>query len=153
MNVKEYIEQHNAINYCEAIIYPNGEIEDAIPSHTYKLMAITKKSKEELDKLIPDRACPLDWLLGYTGCIAIWHTFFKYDGFITNEQYDTIHELVIHDILSDNIIGYYTDEFSRCDLLDKFYRGEIELEDIPEKPNKNIIIGKQACYKLDNNNK
>lgn len=149
MNVKNYIKQHNHYGYCEAIIYPNGDIEDAIPSHTYKLMAITHKSRKELNELIPDRASPLDWLLGYTGCIAIWYNFFRYDGFVNDKQYNTIQELVNHDIVCDKIAGYYTDEFARCDLLDKFHKGEINIEEIPEKQNKIIEIRKMLM--LDKN--
>lgn len=139
MNVKDYIKQHDDKCYCEAIIYPNGDIEDAIPGHTYKLMSITNKSNKELNELIPNIAAPLDWLLGYTGCIAIWHNFFKYYS-ITLEQLNTIQELVNHNILSNGITGNYTDEFTRCDLLNKFYNSEIDYNEIPERANKQIQI-------------
>jgi hypothetical protein len=144
MNVKDYIKQHDDVGYCEAIIYPNGNIEDAIPGHTYKLMSITNKSRKEIDEMIPNNASPLDWLLGYTKCIALWYDFLKYDS-ITKEQLNTIQELVNHNILNDVIIGIHTDEFTRCDLLNKFYNGEID--DVPEKTNDKIYIYKK---KLDN---
>lgn len=139
MNVKEYIKQHNDKCYCEAIIYPNGDIEDAIPGHTYKLMSITNKSKKELNELMPNIASPLEWLLGYTECIAIWYNFFKYYS-IAPEQLNTIQELVNNDVLYNGIVGGYTDEFTRCDLLNKFHKGEIEYNELPEKSLNKIQI-------------
>ena len=141
MNVKDYIKQHNDVAYCEAIIYPNGDIKNAIPGHTYKLISITNKSKEEINKMIPNNAAPLDWLLGYTKCIALWYDFFKYDS-ITKEQLNTIQELVNHNILNDVIIGIRTDEFTRCDLINKFYNGEND--NIPKKTNDKIYIYKNT---------
>ena len=140
MNVKDYIEKyHDDICYCEAIIYPNGDIEEANPGHTYKLMSVTDKSREELDKIIPNNASPLEWLLGYTNCVAIWYDFFKY-GSITKEQLDTIQELVNHGMLSNGITGYYTDEIIRCDLLNKIYKGELSIDSIPDRLNNKIQI-------------
>lgn len=143
MNVKNYIEQNNSYRYCEAIIYPNGDIEDAIPGHIYKLISITDKSKEELNEMMPNNAAPLEWLLGYTKCVAIWYDFFKYDS-ITKEQLDTIQELVNHDLLNDLIVGIRTDEFTRCNLLNKFYNDEIEFDEVPERINDKIYVCKKT---------
>lgn len=139
MNVENYIKQHNCIHYCEAIIYPDGNIEDATPSHVYKLMSVTHKSKDELDKLIPDDAAPLNWLIGYTKCICVWYDSFMYDS-QTNEQLNTIQELVNNNILRDGIKGYYTDEYTRCDLIHKYLIGEIRYEEIPMKTFNTIRI-------------
>lgn len=137
MNVKDYINQHDAINYCEAIIYPNGDIEDANPSHIYKLINVTKLPQKTINILMPDNAAPLEWLLGFTGCVSIWYDLFKYDS-ITDEQLNTIQELVNHNKLFNGIIGIHTDEYTRCDLLDKFYKGEID--NVPDRPNEKIQI-------------
>ena len=139
MNVKEYIEQHNETNYCEAIIYLNGDIEDAIPGHTYKLLSITGKSQKEISELMPNNAAPLEWLIGYTKCVAIWYSFFKYDS-ITEEQLNTIQELINHGILAAVFIGYYTDELSRCELLKKYYNDEISFDEVPPRVNKTIKL-------------
>lgn len=45
MNIDGYIKNHTDICYCEAIIYPYGTIEDAIPSHVMKLCEIYNSSK------------------------------------------------------------------------------------------------------------
>jgi hypothetical protein len=139
MNVKDYIKQHDHYNYCEAIIFPNGDIEDARPSHVYKLMAVTNLPKDIVNRIMPEYVSPLHWLLGYTKCISVWFDFFIYDS-ITEEQRNTLQELVNHEILKNNIIGNRTDEYSRCVLLDKFKKGEIEYDELPEKPTDKLYI-------------
>lgn len=143
MNVEEYIKQHDAINYCEAIIYPDGTIEDAIPSHLDKLKKITNMPRKVLYKMMPENASPIDWLLGYTKCVAVWWGLFKYDS-LTQEQLNTIQELVNHGIMHELVRGFETDEYSRCALLEKYYRNEITLDDIPDKRNNKIFIMRQT---------
>ena len=143
MNVEEYIKQHNHVGYCEAIIFPDGTIEDAVPSHPEKLKKIANMPKKVLNKMMPHNAAPIEWLLGYTKCVAVWWALFKYDS-ITPEQLNTIQELVNHGIMHEAVVGYETDECSRCALLEKYYRDEITLEDIPDKRNGRIFITKQT---------
>lgn len=143
MNVEEYIKQHDEINYCEAIIYPDGTIEDAIPSHLEKLKKITNLPRKVLNKMMPCSASPIDWLLGYTKCVAVWWALFKYDS-MTPEQLNTIQELVNHGVMHELSRGYETDEYSRCTLLEKYYKNEITLDDIPDKRNNKICITKQT---------
>ena len=59
MTCQEFIAQHKHKNYCEIVISPTGDIEYATPSHLYKIIAISGKSKEELKRIIPMRAAPL----------------------------------------------------------------------------------------------
>ena len=58
MNVKDFIKQHTHDNYCEAIIYPNGDIEYAERGHVNKLVEASNKSKAEINKLMPYNASP-----------------------------------------------------------------------------------------------
>lgn len=71
--------------------------------------------------------------------VSIWYDLFKYDS-ITTEQINTIQELVNHNILSNGITGYYTDEFTRCDLINKYHKGEISYDKISKRLNKQIKI-------------
>lgn len=128
MNVKDYINQHKYIRYCECIIYPNGDIEDAEHGHQNKIMEATGKSKQELYQIIPRIAAPSLYLVGYTKCILVSYDFFIFNS-ITNEQLNTIQELVNHDILLDGIIGHYTDEFMRCNLRIQFDDGNISFDE------------------------
>lgn len=148
MNVKDYIEQHDSINYCEAIVYPNGDIEDCVPGHVYKFMDVTGKSNEEIDKLMPITASPIHWLIGYTKCVGLWTRFFIYDT-ITDEQIDTIQQLVIHNVLPEKgICGDKTDEYSRCSMIDMCEKGQMSYEDLPERPTEKIHIFKNQVIHL-----
>ena len=52
MTLDEFIAQHKHKNYCEIVISPDGDIEYAIPSHLYKLITLSKESKDKLDKMM-----------------------------------------------------------------------------------------------------
>lgn len=81
INIEEFIKNHKKINYCEAILYSDGTIEYANPSHTYKLCNIydDTKSIKEIEYSIPLNQSPLTWLLCKCNCIGIWYNFFKLD--------------------------------------------------------------------------
>ena len=84
--VDTFIAQHKQqyINYCEVVIYPNGKIEYAHPSHLYKLEEIWGVPSTQWydggplrDKLwatVPQTANPCYWLCGDTGCIVCWYS-------------------------------------------------------------------------------
>lgn len=71
-----FIENHNYINYCEAIIHRDGEVEYAIPSHIEKLIKITGEYREIIYEKMPVTASPILWLVEYTGCIAVYTDFY-----------------------------------------------------------------------------
>ena len=139
MNVKEYIEQHDFIDYCEAIIFPNGDIIDATYGHTNTLIKAIKLPREVINIIMPVEASPILWLTGFTKCIPLYYDYFIYDS-ITQEQLNTLQELVNNGILKNNIIGHRTDEYYRCDLLNKFAKGEISIDDIPKRIKETIVI-------------
>lgn len=77
INIEDFIKEHKHICYCEALIYPDGDITYAVPSHQQALMRIIGKNIEELWDIIPHTASPYEWLIDYTKCIAIWYDGFK----------------------------------------------------------------------------
>ena len=132
MKVEDFIKQHDHHGYCEAIMLPNGDIEYAVNGHTNHLISLCGKSKQEINTMMPDNASPLHWLVCYTKCISIWYNFFIYNT-ITDEQRKAIQTLVNHGILDNVIVGKYTDELERCEILNKFCNGEIEELEIPDR--------------------
>ena len=84
--VKEFIENYNHIYYCEVIIHPSGYIEEARPSHLETLIRATKLERQAVYDLMPITAMPLDWLVEYTGCVAVWYNFQKLPPSMTDEQ-------------------------------------------------------------------
>lgn len=120
MTVNEFVAQHTHKNYCEIVIAPNGDIEYAVPSHLYKLMALTGKSKQELCDMIPRRAAPLDWLVEYLGYGVAWYETFLLPWNYTDDQLLTIKILMLNGIIRPHIIGAVTQEKTTCELLDKW---------------------------------
>lgn len=70
--IDEFVSNHKHINYCEAVIYPDGCITYAVPSHQQALIKIANLSMEELDELMPMTAGSIEWLTDYTMCIPVW---------------------------------------------------------------------------------
>lgn len=95
LDCKFDIEKHKQtfINYLEVIMFPDGHIEYAVPSHQDKLIEICckqlKVSRETLYAMCPEE-CYFDvipWLCSICGCIAVWNTFImKSDKDLTEEQ-------------------------------------------------------------------
>ena len=144
MNVNDFIKQHEHPEYCycEAIVYPDGSIECADYGHVNSLIKYTGLPKRVINKIMPYSASPIHWLTEYTKCIPLWENFFIYNS-ITFEQHETIQKLVNHGILCKEVIGIFTDEYTRCKLFEKVSKCEICINDIPDKPNYKIYIRKQ----------
>lgn len=102
MNVLDFIKQHTHINYCEAVIYPNGEIEYSIPSHEQKLIAISNKSIDELRELMPIEANPIAWLVDYTKCVAVYYDYAFIPDDFTDEQKYALRKLKQFRIISNS---------------------------------------------------
>lgn len=106
------IEQHKQhyVNYLEVVIFPDGHIEYAVPSHQEKLIAICMEqlgiSRYELERM-----CPAEyygdfqtWLCMISGCISVWDRFIlKSDKIpLTDEQKDSIKRLEDAELLHLN---------------------------------------------------
>lgn len=100
-NAFDYIMQHKHICYCEAILFPDGTIEDAQPSHTERLIAITQIPREELWERIKTWENPLEWMCNYTGCISIWYNMYYATNKPTNKQINTLRVLI-----DNKVVGF-----------------------------------------------
>lgn len=131
-NINDYIDQHNDICYCEAIIYPDGTIEDCIPSHQLKLIEITNKKnninnpydKNLLLNIIPLEADVNNWLICYNNVVALWYNFCFYNIMNDKQKY-SIQKLINNNILSNNYRCIYTDEKRRIELINEYKNGTI----------------------------
>lgn len=120
MTLDEFIAQHDAVAYCEIVISPNGNIEYAIPGHVYKLIDIAQESQDELNKIMPNRAAPLNWLCEHTKYAVCWYNYFILPKDYTNIQVSIIKTLSDAGIMSNDINGIITMEKSLCESLEKF---------------------------------
>lgn len=106
MNIDDFIKNHKHINYCEAILFEDGSIDYAIPSHQEYLVAEYMKrtgmSKEEVWEEIPITASPIDWLIDKTKCIIIWYDSFMRNKTITQSQFNSLSKLKENKIINPN---------------------------------------------------
>lgn len=99
-----HINKKKYVRYCEAIMNKNGELAYVNPSHTYTLMDIVGKSRREVNEMIPVYESPIDWLIEYTGCVAIWFDFIKVPKIgLNEEQKETLKFLINNKIIEENI--------------------------------------------------
>ena len=132
MTVTEFIKQHNYINYCEAIIFPDGTIEYANPSHVEKLSKITNEPREELANKIPIEAGIVAWLADYTGCVVLWYDFCYLPETFNTAQAFTIAELLKEKIIANPYIGHQLREKAIIERNKKYLETN-EFEDIERK--------------------
>lgn len=102
-NAKDFIDSHEHINYCEAIIYQDGTIEYANPSHIKALERATGKDVNWIYDRMPITSSPLHWLIEYTGCVCVWSDFSITPTNPTKEQMNTL-ELLIE----NNLTKFYS---------------------------------------------
>lgn len=103
------IEQHKKhyINYLEVVIFPDGHVEYAIPSHQEKLIQICQ-DKLDISRYELERMCPRDyygdfmtWLCNISGCVSVWNNYIVQSDKLpmTTYQKTTIEELIDEKLL------------------------------------------------------
>ncbi|MEG1433239.1 hypothetical protein [Eubacterium sp.] len=93
---RQFVIEHKRrgyINYCEAIILPNGKICFAEPSHLEALISIYGKERVDIFSEMPVTESPIDYLLDKTGCVAVWYNCRIYAS-INQKQVDTLSYLL-----------------------------------------------------------
>lgn len=121
MKAEEYIKQHNHVGYCEALVFPNGDIIDAVPSHTEALikqaMCGYSLSRKELADMMPGNASPLHWIIDRYNYGCIWYNSAIVSVDHTEAMLDTIQKLIDANILQSVYRVEETDEYKRCKIL------------------------------------
>ena len=129
---KRFIETYNHICYCEIIIKPNGEIVEAVPSHTECLIKILGLPRETIQELIPFSDSPLSWLVRRTNCIAVWYEFQELpSNEITEEQQYVLTELANHDKIKTNTrtVRLQEDVLAELDSIQELFNLKRTLND------------------------
>ena len=125
MNVIDFINQHHHINYCEAIIFPNGDIEYATPSHIEALLKIINEPRVDIQKKMPMDASPINWLVDYTNCVALWYDFALLPEQYNSNQEKSIYELIKSNVLHKDFVGYMRKEISILNRNKQFAKSGI----------------------------
>jgi len=97
------IEQHKKhyVNYLEIVIFPDGHVEYAVPSHQEKLIAVCceklRISRDELNEMCPKEYYFdfLVWLCNISECVSVWNEFIRKPDNIpmTHAQISTLRKL------------------------------------------------------------
>lgn len=129
INVMDYIETHDKLNYCEALLFPDGTIIDVNPSHTESLIREACKmyhlTKDELFRMMPVYAGVIHYLVEYTNIICIWYDFCIADN-ITDQQMRSLKLLQDHGIVAHEFGISIKKEKSLVDLREQDKYDEIE---------------------------
>ena len=103
LEVEDFIKQHNHIQYCEAILYPDGTISYVKPSHTETLIRATGMTHKEVYEEMPITAHVISWLLDKTRCVAIY-----YDGYIEppNKKITLAQKIALKKLTESDIVSF-----------------------------------------------
>ena len=80
-------------HYLEVVMFSDGRVEYAVPSHQEKLIAIACRqmgvTREELYSMVPPDYYfdVIPWLCSMTGCISLWT-----DSYMKSDKDDMTHE-------------------------------------------------------------
>lgn len=88
-------------HYLEVIVFPDGHVEYAVPSHQEKLIAVCREqlrvSRDELFDMCPEEYyCDvIVWLCNISGCVSVWtNGIMKSDcNPLTNAQWNTLQKM------------------------------------------------------------
>ena len=103
LEVEDFIKQHNHIQYCEAILYPDGTISYVKPSHTETLIRATGMTHKEVYEEMPVTANVMSWLLDKTRCVAIY-----YDGYVEppNKKITLAQKIALKKLTESDIVSF-----------------------------------------------
>lgn len=104
LEVEDFIKQHNHIQYCEAILYPDGTISYVKPSHTETLIRATGMTHKEVYEEMPvTTPGVMSWLLDKTRCVAIY-----YDGYIEppNKKITLAQKIALKKLTESDIVSF-----------------------------------------------
>lgn len=102
--------------YCEILIFPDGNISLARPSHTETVFSYYEKknhiTRDEINKEIPEYCSPLHYIIEKENLVSVWYQFIICSENITPKQEKTLKFLVNHELISDKYARTYSHEYS-----------------------------------------
>lgn len=104
LEVEDFIKQHNHIQYCEAILYPDGTISYVKPSHIETLIRATGMTHKEVYEEMPvTTPSVMSWLLDKTRCVAIY-----YDGYVEppNKKITLAQKIALKKLTESDIVSF-----------------------------------------------
>ena len=127
INIDDFIPAHNEkyTAYCEAILFADGTIMYAEPSHLYALQMIYGVPYEELyeggparDNLfekMPPSASPVHWLSEVVNCVVLWYDTAIFPPNYTQAQVESYKKLKDNGCINKYSTIEITMEYQICD--------------------------------------
>lgn len=137
IDFEEFLKNYKHICYFECIMYPDGTLEEAVPSHMYKMCEIYDNTKSimEISDEIPIYLSPLTFMLRKTGCCALW-----YNSIMIDERYQKLTEMQRKNINILREKEYISIPDNFIDIMDKKYNDYQKLlNSQPEDIKKTIL--------------
>lgn len=89
--------------YSQVLIIENGNVLNAMPSHTEALIELYGKKRDVIYNEIPASDETIDYLLDKTKCLAVWYNcVIGYDS-VSNSQIDSFKKLISSNVISGSI--------------------------------------------------
>lgn len=106
MTIEEIKQKIEEDDYIALVVYPDGDIEEAIPNHIDNLMNISGKSMDEINEMIRINGNTTAWLVDYTGCALLWLEYCYLPNNVSEPQIRSILKLVTNDVFGEKYVGY-----------------------------------------------
>lgn len=137
-NIDSFIQNHVHDSYCEAILFDDGTISYAIPSHNEMLIRIALErdniTRNELDKAMPIEASPVHWLTEYLNCSSLWFNSCISCN-LTDLQKESLIKLQKVGVIANNYIIDISIEKTLLDL-----RAQDKIDEINNLERKSFIL-------------
>lgn len=122
MDIDSFIEKYkDQINYCEALILPDGQITWAVPSHQMALASLSSRSFEELSNDIPLNASPTHYLSEMMNVVLVRNNDLLFPLDYTHEQITIVAKLMNRNLVKKSCLIEVSSEYSYFKSEDKEY--------------------------------
>ena len=137
-DIDSFIQNHEHECYCEAILFDDGTISYAIPSHNETLIRIAMErdniTRNELDKAMPIEASPVHWLTEHLNCSSLWFNSCISCN-LTELQKESLIKLQKAGVIANNYIIDISIEKTLLDL-----RAQDKIDEISNLERKSFIL-------------
>ena len=154
---EEFIDQHKKrfVNYCEAVILPDGDIQYAVPSHLYKMYLLYGLSETDIyeqtdryisfTKTIPIISSPVWWMCQDKNIVSVWYNLCVFSMNYTLAQEYAVQKLIQTGCLSNNCEFDCSVEKTLTTERDSL--SDVAIEHLMRERNKKLLEFKQSVSK------
>lgn len=114
VSLQEYLATKLVYNDVELIIFPDGKVMAAEPSHQECLLKLCMEkyglTRDEMWQVIPVSCDVLDWMVQDSGCVSVWPVGYYVPEKITKEQSNILRKLILSKYVKRNIMNRHRNQ-------------------------------------------